>query len=392
MRRLRSASTRTLALLSAAVVAVAVGAVGIAQAVGGASAPAPKPLASAIYDAAHAPAVAGITARIHFTNNLLPSGALPDGSASPVLTGADGRLWLTNDGRLRLELQSDSGDAQITSDGKTFSVYDAASKTVYTGTLPQDSKPSSGSGSGSGSNDEPTLDRIKQGLANLATTWDVSGAEPGTTADQPSYTVSIAPKDDGGLLGSAALAWDAANGTPLRAAVYAQGQSSPVLELKATEISFGKIAASDIDVKPPAGATQVQINPPAGTDAQGRPTTVHGLDAVQKQVDFTVSAPASLAGLPRKDVTLIKDGGETGALVTYGHGLGAIAVFEHKADAAGAGKQDLRLPQVNIDGATGTELPTALGTVVMFDRDGVSFTVLGSVQPVAAENAARGLG
>src|ERR1700742_1592869 len=100
MRRLRTASSRHLAVLAATVVVLALGAVGIAQAVGGAAEPAPKALDQALYDASHAPAVAGITARIHFTNNLLPSGALPQGAASPVLTGADGRLWLTNDGRL----------------------------------------------------------------------------------------------------------------------------------------------------------------------------------------------------------------------------------------------------------------------------------------------------
>ena len=51
----------------------------------------------------------------------------------------------------------------------------------------------------------------------------------------------------------------------------------------------------------------------------------------------------------------------------------------------------LRLPQINIDGVTGTELATALGTVLTFDRGGVSYIVIGSVPPAAAENAARGL-
>src|SRR3954462_4291036 len=107
MRRLRTASPRTLAILAATVVAVALGAVGIAQAVGGATPPPAKPLDQAIYDASRAPAVDGITARIEFKNNLLPSGALPEGTASPVLTGASGRLWLTNAGRLRLQPQAD---------------------------------------------------------------------------------------------------------------------------------------------------------------------------------------------------------------------------------------------------------------------------------------------
>jgi hypothetical protein len=384
MRRLRTASPRNLALLAATVVAVALGAVGIAQAVGGAAAPPAKPLDQAIYDAARAPAVDGITARIEFKNNLSPSGTLPQNTASPVLTGASGRLWLTNDGRLRLELQSDSGDAQIAYDGSKFLVYDAASNTAYTGTLPHKTDPSR-------HEQAPSLKNIQDGLAQLGRMWDLSGAKPGTTADQPSYTVRIAPKDDGGLLGAAELAWDAARGVPLRAAIYAQGQSAPVLELKATHISYGKVAASDVSATPPKGAKVVEVNPPAGVDAHGKPTTVNGLADVQKHVPFAIAAPDTLAGLPRHEVSLVRSGDENGALVTYGKGLGQILVFQHKAAAAQNGKGDLRLPTVNIDGATGTELATSLGTIVTFDRGGVSYVVVGSVPPLAAENAARGL-
>ena len=53
--------------------------------------------------------------------------------------------------------------------------------------------------------------------------------------------------------------------------------------------------------------------------------------------------------------------------------------------------EQLRLPQININGATGTELATALGTVVTFERNGISYTVAGSVPPQAAEQAAREL-
>ena len=42
------------------------------------------------------------------------------------------------------------------------------------------------------------------------------------------------------------------------------------------------------------------------------------------------------------------------------------------------------LPSVSIGGTTGHELATALGTVVTFTRDGVSYTVLGSIPPAAA--------
>ena len=113
MKRLRTTSSPRLLALVAVLVAVVAGA-GIAQAsLNDTAKPAPKPLDRAILDAANAPPVDGVTARIAFTNNLLPSGSLPENTASPTLTGAEGRLWLANDGRLRLELQSSNGDAQI---------------------------------------------------------------------------------------------------------------------------------------------------------------------------------------------------------------------------------------------------------------------------------------
>ena len=55
------------------------------------------------------------------------------------------------------------------------------------------------------------------------------------------------------------------------------------------------------------------------------------------------------------------------------------------------GRGGLRLPTISVNGATGQELATALGTVVQFDRAGVSYVVIGSVPPQAAEAAARGL-
>jgi outer membrane lipoprotein-sorting protein len=386
MRRLRTASTRRLLTIVAVLIAAVAGA-GIAQAALTTDPkPAPKPLDQAVYDAFAAPAVDGITARVHFTNNLLPSGSLPRDTASPVLTGADGRVWLTGDGKIRLELQSTNGDAQIVADGERFMLYDATSKTAYVGRLPQqDSAKPQG-------REHPSMDSVQKGLAQLGEAWTLSGAKPTSTAGQPSYTVRIAPKDDGGLIGAAEVAWDAVRGVPLRAAVYAQDSTDPVLELEATEISYGAIPAGTIDATPPAGAKVVEIDPPSGTDPSGKPTHVEGVGPVSKQLDFPLAAPDTLAGLPRRAVRLVKYGNEKGAVVTYGRGLGQIVVFQQQATAGESGlPAGTQLPTVNIDGATGTELATALGTLVTFDHAGVRYYVAGSVPPLAAENAARGL-
>src|SRR3954447_20259238 len=344
MRRLRTASTRRLVTLVAVLVAAVAGA-GIAQAaLTNAPKPAPKPLDRAVYDALAAKPVQGLTARIKFTNKLLPSGALPQGTASPVLTGATGRLWLTNDGRVRLELQSDAGDAQIVADGKRFMVYDAASHTAYTGDLPQGKTPQR-------PEKQPTLAGVQRGLAQLGQAWTLSRARPTTTAGQPSYTVRIAPKDDGGLLGAAEVAWDAVRGVPLRAAVYAQGNASPVLEGEGTDIPYGRIPAAKIDTTPPPGAKVTEIDPPSGVDAQGRPTHVEGAAAVQKRLRFELSAPNALAGLPRRSVRLVRLGEQTGALSVYGRGLGQILVFQREGAGGAAAPSGFTLPRVNIDGA-----------------------------------------
>jgi outer membrane lipoprotein-sorting protein len=382
MRRLRTLSTRRLYGVLAVVVALAATA-GIAQAaLRGASAPDPKPLDRAVYDAVRAPAVAGVTARVRFSNGLIPGGATGENS-SPILDGAEGRVWVAGDGRFRLELQSDAGDAQIVDDGKRITFYDPASKTAYT-------LPSHAADTRKERGEQPSLREVQRGLDRLATSWTLSRAEPGTTGNRPSYTVRIAPKDDGGLLGAAELAWDAARGVPLRVAIYAQGDDDPTLELAADDVSFGRIDDATLTPSLPAGTRVTEIDPPA-TDAAGHPIRVRGADAVQQRLDFQLSAPDELAGLPRTSVRLVRMGEQRGALSTYGRGLGAIIVFQHKAEPSVRKDDPLELPQINIDGATGTELATPLGTVVTFTSGGVAYTVAGSVPPVAAENAARGL-
>lgn len=395
MRRLRHASTRRLTAIVAALAALVLTA-GIAQATLTSSdpVPAPKELANAILDAFNAPEPEGLTARIHFTNNLLASGSLPGSGASPLAAGADGRLWIAGDGRFRLELQSDAGDAQIVSDGQSVTVYDSASKTVYRAKLPDEA-----ARAGKPEKDKTlTLAKIQRTLDRVAKYWTVSGATPTSTADRPTYTVRISPKDDGGLLGAAEVAWDAVRGAPLRAAVYAQGQANPVLELEAEEISYDAVSDSDVSATPPAGAKVIDLSPKGAAEhSKGKRVEVTGVDAVRRNVDFELAAPAELAGLPRREVRFVDFDGKKGALSIYGEGMGAIAVLQRKADEATGdekkkrGEGDLRLPEINIDGATGTELATALGTLVTFERDGIAYVVAGSVAPLAAENAARGL-
>ena len=395
LRRLPTA--RLLTLIAALFGALAAGTLVAVAAIGGSGpTPPPKPLNTAIHDAVTAPPVDGVTARITLTNRLIDGSSLSGQGGSPLLSGATGRLWAAADGRLRLELQSSNGDAQITSDGKTVTIYDATQNTAYKIGLPADT----GGASADHSDTPPTLQKIDDLLARLAKDADISGAQPSDVAGRAAYTVRVSPKHDGGLIGAAEVAWDAANGIPLRAAVYASGDPKPVLELKATDVTFGKVADADLNAAPPAGTKVQNIdltgkgNDPGAADKP----PVTGVKDVAAQLSFPLSAPDSLVGLPRHDVRLITSGEDKGALVTYGAGLGGIAVLEQPAGAAPAPSAPaqgdhggLSLPKVSIGGAEGQELATALGTVLRFERGGVQYTIIGSVPPAAAEAAARAL-
>jgi hypothetical protein len=388
LRSLTSTRRRLLAVLAAVGVLAVGGGIAGAALAGSDSGPKPppRPLAQAVLGALQAPPVEGITARIRFTNRLLPAGSLPKGASVPFGACADGRLWLSRDGRMRLELRSDAGSFEITADGRRVAIFDARSNTTTSFPLPKAPR--------DGDRDHPlsAIGKLAGELGPLLQMWNVSGATPTTTAGRPSYTVRISPRDDGGLLGAAEVAWDADHGVPLRAAVYVQGESDPVLELAATEIDYGRVAPADLEPRPHRGSRLVEVDPDRLGSHSAPKSTASGVDAARRELDFPLAAPAELAGLPRRSVHLVRSGGTVGAVSVYGRGLGAIVVWQTGAGTGAASPLGgLELPRVNIDGRTGTELATALGTVVTFERDGVSYTVLGSVPPVAAENAARGL-
>jgi outer membrane lipoprotein-sorting protein len=389
MAYLRRISTLRLLVIGAAVTLfVAATAVIALAAGGGGPTPPPKPLDVAVHDALAARAPVGVSARVHFTNDLVGESVLE--GADPLLGGASGRLWATADGRLRLELQADvskssAGDLELLVDKRNFSLYDPGTETVYEGTLPGHES--------QGGEEPPSLGQVQEAIAEAMKHVDMSGANPSDVAGQPAYAVRVSPKANGGLLGAAELAWDAANGTPLRAALYAKGESSPVLELTATEIGFGSVPDSVFEISPPPGAKVVELNPPSGAGAgPGEPVT--GLEAVQAQVPFQLSAPAELAGMERDQVRLISSGEEAGALVTYGKGLGGLAVLELPAtkegsESASGGPQ---LPSISIPGADhAQQLETPLGTLIRFRRGGVEYTVVGSVTSAVAREAAQGL-
>jgi outer membrane lipoprotein-sorting protein len=353
------------------VVAVGVGATALALAIGAGPTPPSKPLGEALHDALAASRVSGVSARIQFTNHLLEGASLASNggeasqlSSSPLVSGASGRLWIGSEGHARLELQSEKGDTQVLYDGHDVSLYDASTNTLYRYTPPAPSSDSGGppdSTTGTSPRGVPTAGEIEEGIARADKHADISGATPTDVAGRPTYTVRVSPRENGGLIGGAELSWDATTGVPLRAAVYSTASPSPVIELAASEISYGPIASSTLDFTPPADAKVEEVTLPIK----------HG------------------HGTPDSS-----GAGEKPHVTTHGKGLGAIALLESpvKPGAKEAAVSELEgLPKVDIDGTSATELPTPLGTLLSFERAGVHYVLAGSVTPASIEAFARGL-
>lgn len=374
MNILRRTSLSRLLLLCGIVLAVGIGATALAMAVSSGPVPPQKPLADAVHEAVSASKVDGVSARIQFTNHLLEGSNLASGgggeasqlASSPLVSGAAGRLWIGSDGRARLELQSEKGDTQIMYDGQNVSMYDASANTLYRYAPSKEESSGGGTGgsnytaSGAGHGKIPTVAEIEEGVARASKHADVSGATPADVAGQAAYTVRVSPKEDGGLIGGAEISWDAVHGVPLRAAVYSTTSSSPVVELAATEVSYGPVESSTLDFAPPADAKVENVTLPKPSAGPG----------------------ATASGEDKPKVTV------------HGKGLGAVVLAESPVKAGGkeTGASQLEgLQQVDINGVKASELPTQLGTLLSFERAGVRYLLAGSVTPAAIEAFARGM-
>ncbi len=371
MNILRRLPLSRLILVCVGVIAIGASATAIAFALGAGPTPPAKPLPQAVHDALTAAPVEGVSASVKLTDNLLEGASLASGgsggeagqlSKSPLLSGASGRLWIAKDGRVRLELQAEKGDTQVMYDGHTVTAYDAASNTLYRYTPPahEGATDQGGKSADAGKPDAvPSVAKIEEAIAKLKHAT-LSGATPTDIAGQPAYTARISPSEGGSLLGGAELSWDADNGVPLRAAVYSSSSSSPVLELAASEISFQPVASSVFEFTPPANAKVEEVK------------------------------------LPSKDGEA-KGGASGGAdhpnVTTHGDGVTAVHVLEGKVKP---GDKQPTLPEglqkVKLDATTtATELPTALGTLLSFERSGVRYVLAGAITPAQIETVARGL-
>jgi outer membrane lipoprotein-sorting protein len=372
---LRRLPLSRLLLVCGLVLALGISATALASALSTGPTPPSKPLASALHDALAGAPVEGVSANIQLTDHLLEGANLAGGgnstgaagqlASSPLLTGASGRMWIAKDGRVRLELQAEKGDTQVLYDGHTVSIYDGASNTLYRYTVP------AGKGDTSATppptspthHEVPTVAKIEEAISH-SDHANVAGATPADIAGQAAYTVRVTPKEPGSEIGAGELSFDAVHGVPLRAAIYSShSPSSPTLELAATKISYGPVDSSAFAFTPPSGAKIEEIVLPKKEGAK--------------------STDPSAA-----------QSGDHPLLSAHGQGIATVAVIESKTKESTAKSPSAMtegLQKVKINGIEAAELPTALGTLLSFERSGVRYLLVGAVSPGAVEAVANGL-
>ena len=345
-----------------------------------------RSLAGAIHHAMSSKPVAGISADFTVSQHLLP-GASSLLDSSP-LAGATGSVWTSGD-HARLVVRSQLGTAEVGLAGRTLTLYLPQQHAAYQVALPKAQADANAHDSGT-----PSLAEIRQTLAELGRTLDISGAVAGNVAGRPAYTVRISSRHDSGLIGPLALAFDADHGTPLRVALYPRGSSRAAIAFQVGHIHYGSIPASRTTVKLPSGTHVTQVQLPTRAEVK------HAVSHAQKsthgsRAPVTAATPATLAGMPRTAARTLSSANGSGLLAVYGHGLGAVVVIERatgeRSARSSSGPQSM-LPAVRINGARGSLIQTTLGTIVTFDRGGKQYVVLGARPAATILAAARALG
>ena len=268
-----------------------------------------------------------------------------------------------------------------------------ASNTVYQGTLPQD-KHKQLAKAETGCRRSPTIQKRsrpssrKHGRTSPARSRATSpGGPPTRSASRRSTTAACsAPASSPGT---------PRKGVPLRAAVYAAGQQqSPVLELKATDISYGKVPASRLRRHAAAGRQGRQRRRAERPD---RPARKHAKAAghagrhrrrrrLQGRCRSRSRRPPSSSASRATRSASSTGRASPAALVTYGQNLGGIAVIEQPADrprraAAAADRRHGDHARPAASRRSRSTAPPARSstprsaTMIRFNRGGVAYTV-----------------
>ena len=382
-----------------------------------------------------------ISGDITWTNELfgeLPF--MPDHVAqpaeSPLMASGSGRLW-AQDHKLRLESQGQGGDQILVADAKagTMWTYTFADDTAHLYEWP-------GAGEAPEARPSPSLqtmtpERVSGFLQAAARFMAVEVTGQTVVAGREAYVLTMTPAANDTALGKVEAAIDGRTFVPLRLDVVAKGHDTPTLSFGFTRVSYDPVGDEVFAFTPPEGA-KVQrdaIDPEGeGHDAgkdDARATSEEDRAGAMEQmkrlartallsraeaaelVDFPLAwaqdytardfrwayvfdegMPVDALGSPVFDMAQAWGGvggdaaggspPEMGpaAVLLYGEGFGSIVLAQTKT-TADIREQMKQLPEVvdsiDLGGTQAKAAVTPLGSVIMWERDGVTIVAGGMV-------------
>lgn len=178
------------------------------------------------------------------------------GGGLEVLT-ADHTARVFADGpeRLRLQVLDDMGERQLVRNGGQVWAYDFRENEATRLTVPADASARADRMRGLDAASTLTpAELAARALAAIEPSTAVTTRDNVRVAGRSAYDLVLSPRTNDTLVGSVAIAVDAANGMPLRATVTARGESSPALSVAFTDLSLDTPAADLFMFAPPAGA------------------------------------------------------------------------------------------------------------------------------------------
>ena len=367
---------------------------GIAQAALNRSDPKPRPIAldRAVTAALRAPGRRRHHGARQVHELAAAAGALPRGPASPLRVRRRAGACGWRDGRLRLELQSGVRRRPGRRRRQAPRVYDAATNTVYRADLaPATRRPAR----------EGRARRRSPSVEGLCRARWPSRPRLRRRADldrRPARPTRCGRAQARRRGCSARPSWPGMRRAACRCASPStpRAATSPVLELEATEISYGRGRGRRLG-RPARGREGRRYRSPATIDAEGAKGEARrrGGRRSRRRLDSSSRRPTSSPGCRAAACASSRRRRLPGAVSVYGKGLGVIAVIQREASASTAGPRRAAsarrpAPQINIDGATGHELADGArhGRDVRAQRRG--YTSLGSRPAGGRRGGARG--
>jgi len=363
-------------------------------------------------------------------------------AASPLMAGGSGRMW-AQDGKVRLESQGQGGDQVLVADAKagTLWTYTFVDDTAHLYKWAAGEAAGPGDEPQAGPSPETlTPARVSGFLEAAARFMTVEVGGQTFVAGRDAYVLTMTPAATDTALGKIEAAIDGRTFVPLRLEVVAKGSDTPTLSFGFTRVSYEPVDDAVFAFTPPEGAkVERETIDPEGDAQAGAGDEAKPADAMEQMkklartalltrseaaglVDFPLAwardytardfrwayvfdegIPVNALGSPVFDMVGMtgwfdgasgKDAGTGGdatggsppagpaAVLLYGEGFGSIVLAQTKTTAE-IREQMKQLPEVvdsiDLGGTQAKAVVTPLGSVVMWERDGVTLIAGGMV-------------